>query len=52
LGEKDRGEFTVEQKKKKRELFEEKNRKVDVPADVSDEKKALDQTGEDATQGW
>jgi hypothetical protein len=48
-----RGQFTIEQKKKKREIFEEKGNRVDVPPDVSDEKKkALDQTGDDATQGW
>jgi hypothetical protein len=48
-----RGQFTIEQKKKKREIFEEKGNRVDVPPDVSEEKKkALAQTGDDATQGW
>ena len=48
-----KGQFTVEQKKKKREIFEEGGHRVDVPPDVSDEqKKALDETGEDATAGW
>ncbi len=48
-----RGQFTIEQKKKKRELIEEKGKRVDIPADVGEqEKKALDQTGDDATQGW
>jgi hypothetical protein len=50
---KKRGKFTVEEKKKKKEIFEENGHRVEVPPDVSDEKKkALDQTGEDATSGW
>ncbi len=50
---KDVGKFTVEQKKKKREIFEENGHRVEVPPDVGDEeKKALEQTGDDATQGW
>lgn len=45
-----RGQFVVEQKRKKREIIEEGNRRVDVPPDVGDEeKKALDQTGDDQT---
>lgn len=48
-----RGQITVEQKKKKREIFEEGGHRVDVPPDVSEEKKkALKQTGDDATAGW
>ncbi len=48
-----RGQFTVEQKKKKREIIEERGHRVDVPPDVGDqEKKALAETGEDATAGW
>jgi hypothetical protein len=51
--EKKRGQITVEKKKKKREIFEEQGHHVNVPSDVSDEdKKALEQTGEDATSGW
>jgi hypothetical protein len=47
------GQFTIEQKKKKREIIEEQGHRVDVPPDVSDEKKkALAQTGEDTTAGW
>jgi hypothetical protein len=47
------GKFTVEQKKKKREIFSESGHEVNVPADVSDEeKKALNQTGDDSTSGW
>jgi hypothetical protein len=53
LGEKDKGQFTIEQRKKKREIIEEKGKQVNIPPDVSDEeKKALEQTGEDATAGW
>ncbi len=49
----DKGQFTIEQKKKKREIFEEQNRRVDVPPDVGEQtKEALQQTGEDNTQGW
>jgi len=48
-----KGDFTIEQKKKKREIIEENHHKVTVPSDVGDEeKKALEQTGEDATSGW
>ncbi len=51
--EQDKGQFVVEQKKKRREIIEEGNRRVDVPPDVSDEKKeALEQTGDDTTSGW
>ena len=48
-----KGEFTILQKKKKREIIEEGKHQVDVPLEVGDEeKKALDQTGDDATSGW
>jgi hypothetical protein len=37
----------------KEEIIEENNHQVSIPTDVSDEeKKALEQTGEDATSGW
>jgi hypothetical protein len=53
LSEEKKGQFTVEQKKKKREIIEESGHRVDVPPDVGDqEKKALEQAGEDATSGW
>jgi len=53
LSESKRGQITVEYKKKKREIFEENNHYVDVPPDVSKEKKkALDQTGDDTTSDW
>ncbi len=49
----ERGSFTIEQKKKKREIFEEQGHQTNVPPDVSDErKKALDQKGEDAEASW
>jgi hypothetical protein len=53
LDEKKKGKFTIEQKKKKSEIIEEGGNRVDVPNDVGDqEKKALDQTGDDTTSGW
>ena len=53
LGEKSKGEFIVLERKKKREIIEENKHRVDVPPDVgAEEKKALGQTGEDATSGW
>lgn len=51
--ESDKGDFTVWQKKKKRELFEEGGHKVDVPPDVGDQvKESLAQKGEDAEGSW
>ena len=48
-----KGQFTIEQKKKKREIIQEGKRTVEVPPDVSEQKKkALKQTGDDATSGW
>lgn len=48
-----KGQFIIEQKKKKREIIEEGKKQVVLPPDVGDEeKKALDQTGDDATSGW
>jgi hypothetical protein len=48
-----KGEFTIQQRKKKREIIEEGHHQVNLPPDVGDEeKKALEQTGEDATSGW
>lgn len=49
----EKGKFTIEQRKKKREIIEENHHEVNLPTDVSDEqKKALEQTGDDATSGW
>lgn len=51
--EKKKGQFTIERKKKKREIIEEGHHQVDLPPDVGEEeKKALEQTGDDATSGW
>jgi len=48
-----KGDFTIVQRKKKSEIIEEDHHEVKIPPDVSDEeKKALDQTGDDATSGW
>ncbi|MGD6810362.1 MAG: hypothetical protein ACQCN3_11750 [Candidatus Bathyarchaeia archaeon] len=53
MSEAKRGKITVESKKKKKEIFEESGHRVEVPPDVSEEKKkALDQTGDDAIAGW
>jgi len=50
---KGKGDFTVQQRKKKREIIEENRHQINLPPDVSDEKKkALEQTGDDATSGW
>ncbi|HUK85616.1 MAG TPA: hypothetical protein VLU95_07125 [Candidatus Acidoferrum sp.] len=50
---KKKGQFTIEQRKKKKEIIEESGHQVNVPPDVSEEeKKALKQTGDDATAGW
>jgi hypothetical protein len=51
--EKKKGQFTIRQRKKKGEIIEESHHQVNLPPDVSDEeKKALEQTGDDATSGW
>jgi hypothetical protein len=49
----DEGKFVIEQKKKKREIIQEGKKQVDIPPDVGEEeKKALEQTGDDATSSW
>ena len=51
--EKKKGQFTIRQRKKKREIIEESCRQVNLPPEVSEEeKKALAQTGDEATSGW
>jgi hypothetical protein len=51
--EKKKGQLTIRQRKKKREIIEEGHHQVDLPTDVSsEERKALDQTGDDATSAW
>jgi hypothetical protein len=53
LDEKKKGDITIIEKKKKTEIIEEQGKTVNVPTDSSEEKKkALQQTGDDATQGW
>ncbi len=48
-----KGEIVIVQKKKKLEIIQEGKKQVDVPLGIGDEeKKALDQTGDDATSGW
>lgn len=51
--ERKKGQITIRQRKKKKEIIEESQHKVTLPPDVSEEdKKALKQTGDDATSGW
>lgn len=48
-----KGEFTVEQKKKKCEIIQEGKYEVGISPDVGEEeKKAVEQTGDAATSGW
>jgi hypothetical protein len=48
-----KGEIVIVEKKKKHEIIQEGKKQVDVPKGIGDEeKKALDQTGDDATSGW
>ena len=47
------GDFTILQKKKKQEIIEENKHQVTIPPKVGEEeKKALEQTGDDTTSGW
>ncbi len=49
----DEGQFVIEQKKKKCTIIQEGKKQVDIPPDVGEEeKKALEQTGDDATSSW
>ena len=51
--ERKKGQFTIRQRKKKSEIIEESHRQVNLPPDVGEEeKKALKQTGDEATSGW
>lgn len=53
MEEKKKGQFTIRQRKKKKEIIEESHHQVNIPPDIGDEeKKALEQTGDDATSGW
>ncbi len=53
--ENNKGQITVDERKKKREIIEERGNRVEVPPGVGEgevEKEALEQTGEDQTSGW
>ncbi len=53
MKDKKRGQITIEENKKGSEIITEQGKEVEVPTHFSKErKKALEQTGEDATQGW
>ena len=52
MEEKEKGQIATRERKKKREIIEESHHRVDIPTDNEEEKKALEQTGEDATSGW
>jgi hypothetical protein len=47
-----KGEFTIQQKKKKREIIQEGKKQVSISDVGEEEKKALEQTGDDATSSW
>ena len=47
-----KGVFVIQRKEKKHEIVTEGKKHVDIPDVGEEEKKALDQTGEDATSGW
>jgi len=53
--EKNKGQFTVEQRKNKREIIEEGGNRVDISSRSEEDKvkkEALEQTGDDHTSGW
>ena len=47
-----KGVFIIQGKKRKHEIITEGKKHVDIPDVGEEEKKALDQTGDDATSGW
>jgi hypothetical protein len=52
---KKKGQFTVEQRKNKREIIEEGGHRVDISSELEEDKakkEALEQTGDDHTSGW
>ena len=50
---KKKGEITIQQRKKKREIIEENSHQINISPEGNDEeKKALEQTGDDTTSGW
>jgi hypothetical protein len=52
LADNKKGDFAVQERKKKHEIITEGKKHVDIPDVGEEEKKALDQTGDDATSGW
>ena len=52
LADNKKGDFVIQEKKKKHEIITEGEKHVDIPNVEEEEKKALDQTGDDATSGW
>jgi len=53
MKDKELGQITVDEAKKRQEIISEQGKEVEVPTHFSEtKKKALQQTGEDATQGW
>ena len=47
-----KGVFVTQRKKSKHEVITEGKKRVDIADVGEEEKKALDQTGDDATSGW
>lgn len=52
LSDNKKGYFVIQERKKKHEIITEGKKHVDIPDVDEEEKKALDQTGDDATSGW
>jgi hypothetical protein len=53
INDKKEGEIIIRERNKKQETFQEQKHQVTVPRKVGEqEKKALDETGDDATSGW
>jgi hypothetical protein len=52
LADNKKGDFVIQERKKKHEIITEGKKHVDIPDVDEEEKKALDQTGDDATSGW
>ncbi len=52
LSDNKKGDFVIQERKKKHEIITEGKKHVDIPDVGEEEKKALDQTGDDATSGW
>jgi hypothetical protein len=52
LADNKKGDFVIQERKKKHEIITEGKKHVDIPDVGEEEKKALDQTGDDGTSGW